>query len=198
MSSANISVQSPPTVAVSTEVISDISTARAAIKRVHSLDDMSSIIDQVANGFTTVTGKKSRRLDKSRVKSTLNSANVGKPTPHFSSQLTRRHESNVSNVDNGTHRISSPGRHSDFNVSTDSIIDLLDKVSSAIKITIATQSDLSGNDLCMAVRNATLTGCDVDAGTDVLSTSDCFMVQNIEKCMLSAMSPLSSDVIALQ
>ena len=74
MSSADISVQSSPTDAVSVDVSSDNAfgkivacTAGQGIKRVRSLDDRSDIIDQLAiSGFTTVAGKKIRRLDKSK------------------------------------------------------------------------------------------------------------------------------------
>ena len=206
MSSADISVQSPPTDAVSVDVSSvNISgkivapTAGQGIKRGRSLDDMSDIIDQVASGFTAVTGKKTRRLDKSKNKSTVNPTNDGKPTQHSSSQHQQRasrQQASVNNADKRMQHKLSPDNHVDFHVSSDSIIDLLDKVESTTKISIATQTDLSASDLCLtsAVSIPPL----IAGGDDnVLSTCDCSMLQNIEKCMLATVSPLSSDVIAL-
>jgi len=205
MSSVDISVQSPPIDAVSVDVSPDkisgkivTCTASHGIKRVRSLDDVSDIIDQVANGFTTVTGKKTRRLDKSKNKSTVNPTNDGKPTQHSSSQHQQRvSRQRASGADKRMQPSSSPDNHVDFHVSSDSIIDLLDKVESTRKISIATQTDLSANDQCTtsAVSLAPLMTCGED---NVLSTSDCSTLQNIEKCMLATVSPLSSDVIALR
>jgi len=84
--------QSHSRITVTGDSVADKTIAPAIgqhMKRGRSLDDLTDIdgiIDQVASGFTSVVGKKSRRLEKAKTKSSRNSTKVGNSSAHYSSQ----------------------------------------------------------------------------------------------------------------
>ena len=206
--------QSDSRITVTGDSVADKTTAPTIgqhMKRGRSLDDLTDIdeiIDQVASGFTSVVGKKSRRLEKAKTKSSLNSTKVGNSSAHYSSQSSS-HSINVkvnklnqeSQVD-GTHQGVETGSHANGDVSfgsADSIIDLLNKVKPVSTVAIATQTDLTFHQSAFDYSNRnSLTSCSGDTGADNPSTRDCSIIQSIEKSLIDTMCPLSNDITSLQ